>query len=119
MFQIVWQKGNEKLHVNAYSESERDLYVQALTAAGMSGTVYRKADKPATPKHFVVRVTFDNYYKTYTYLAKRKIQVGTTVHVRTEDGVKPVLVVDSGEMTESELAKICPLNRFKYILQSA
>lgn len=114
MYQIVWNRGVEKLHINAYTETEKDLYVQALTAAGMSGTVYHKAE-PGQKKHLVVRVRFDGSNKDYTYLAKRKIAPGTTVYVSTTEGLKPVLVYESGEMTESELSKILPLNRFKYI----
>lgn len=114
MYQIVWNRGAEKLHINAYTETEKDLYVQALTAAGMSGTVYHKVE-PGQKKHLVVRVKFDGSSKYYTYLTKQKIQPGTTVYISTTEGKKEVLVYESGEMTESELSKILPLDRFKYI----
>lgn len=112
MFQIVWSHGQETMHVNAWTEEEKDVYVQALTAAGVSGKVYHKAEPK---KHFVVKVQFDGYWKQYTYLTRHKVAIGTTVYVSTTDGLKPVIVVDSGEMSETELAKILPINKFKYI----
>lgn len=111
MFQIVWGNG---FHVNAYTEEERDTYVQLLTSAGCSGTVYHKKET-APEKHFIVRVKFEGYWKSYMYLSKYLVPIGTTVRVRTEDGTKDVLVVDSGEMTENEINRYYPFKDLKYI----
>ena len=68
-----------------------------------------------TQKRRVVRVVFSRGSKPYTYLSKEKVEVGSHVVVYTSDGPQIVTVIDSGEMSDSELEKICPLNKFQYI----
>ena len=112
MFQIVWKdKLNQDMHVNAYTEEEKDEIVQLLTAAGFFGTVYRKTER----KWKVCKIEFVKGGKPYTYLTKECVPVGSLVVVCTSDGPQIVKVVDSGEMTNAELERICPLSKFKYI----
>ena len=66
-------------------------------------------------KFNVVRVTFNGGVKEYTYLTNKPVNSGSFVVVEGNDGKEVVKVASSGEMTESQLVKICPLNKFKYI----
>lgn len=78
---------------------------------------YKDEPKPATTikKYPVVRIRFTPGGKTYTYLTKIPCKPGDMVIVHTTDGREIVDVVEYGEMTKEELAKICPLERFQYI----
>ena len=80
-------------------------------------TTQKDETKPATTvkKYPVVRVRFTPGGKTYTYLTKIVCKPGDMVIVHTTDGREIVDVVEYGEMTKEELAKICPLERFQYI----
>ena len=70
---------------------------------------------PPKPKKKVVRVVFPGGSRPYTYLTKELVPVGSHVVVWTTDGRQVVTVIDSGEMSDAELAQICDLKRFRYI----
>ena len=81
---------------------------KSVYAAGSS------SNNSTNKKHFVVKVTFGSG-RLYTYLTKTLVEAGALVVVWTNDGPVVVSVVESGEMTESELRKVCPLSQYKYI----
>lgn len=67
-------------------------------------------------KKSVVKVTFCDGGRQYTYLTKTKVSIGEKVVVSAADIDQIVTVVDSGEMSDAELESICPLSQFKYIV---
>ena len=116
MYQITWRNGSESLSVNAYSSEEKEAFVKALAMAGFAAIVNcLSATVPTVKKHFVVKVVFTPGGRPYTYLCNSKIAIGDLVVVWTQDGRQVVRVIDSGEMTDSELEKICPISRFRHI----
>lgn len=78
------------------------------------GVKNMEAIKPEK-KFNVVRVTFKGGVKEYTYLTNNPVTSGSFVVVDGLDGQEVVKVTSSGEMTESQLSEICPLDKFKYI----
>lgn len=80
-------------------------------------TTHTDEPKPTVTikKYPVVRVRFTPGGKIYTYLTKIPCKPGDMVIVHTTDGREIVDVVEYGEMTKEELARICPLERFQYI----
>lgn len=117
MFEITWDyntfSGNK---MSFHTADEANSFWKALKE--IPGVSCMRAIYPKTKpqsKFNVCRVTFVSSGKPYTYLCKTKINPGDSVIVRTQDGLQVVTVIDSGEMTESELAKICPMSKFRYI----
>jgi hypothetical protein len=116
MYQVNWKNGSELLSVNAYSTEEKETFVKALSLAGFTAIVNCLSETAqAAKKRFVVKIVFTPGGRPYTYLCNSKIPVGDLVVVWTQDGRQVVRVIDSGEMTDSELEKICPIGRFRYI----
>lgn len=100
---------------NKYVTSDKDEANNVWNQLRLSGATNMRHETNEPAKRKVVRCKFSNYGKTYTYLCKEKVEVGSHVVVWTTDGRQIVTVVEYGEMTDAELAKICPLDRFKYI----
>ena len=116
MFTLEWKykqfEGNKITFENR--EEAKECWAALRTMPGIL-SLNGYEDKPQPKRYNVCRVQFVPGGKPYTYLSRDKVSVGSTVVVWTTDGRELVKVIDSGVMTESELAKICPLNRFKYI----
>ena len=114
MYQIVWKKNKETLHINAYSEKERDEYTAALTKAGFSGTVYHKKDEPEK-KYKIAHVQFRLGGQEYTYKVPcdiRPIKPDSLMTeeskyaVLTKNGVRYADSVRFVEITAAEKAKL-------------
>ena len=86
-----------------------------LTLRKIEGVTNLYPHPQSQKKRNVVRVVFNLGGKPYTYLCKSKVGVGEKVVVYTFDGPQLVTVIESGELTDSELEKICPLAQFKYL----
>lgn len=114
MWQIVWKKKLETLHINAYSEKERDEYIAALTKAGFSGTVYHKKDEPEK-KYKIAYVSFRFGGPEYSYKVLcdiRPIKPDSLMTeeskyaVLTSNGVRYADSVRFAEITAAEKAKL-------------
>lgn len=96
-------------------EEANECWVALKAMPGVSAMQALTDEKPAPKRYNVCRVQFVPNGKPYTYLSKDRVNIGSTVVVWTSEGRQLVEVVDSGEMSEPELLKICPKDRFKYI----
>jgi len=113
MCTIIWDyKGFKDNKISFEDRNDANEIWKQLKEAGATNL---RAEKPEIAKKFVVQVVFARSGKKYTYLAKEKVEVGSLVVVWTTDGRQVVQVVDSGMMSDAELAMICPLEKFRYI----
>lgn len=115
MFTITWDfKGFSGNRLSFEDREEANAVWQLLKESGATN-MRAESDPPKQMKKHVVRCVFPGGSKPYTYLCKEKVEVGANVVVWTSDGRQIVKVIDSGMMSDQELAKICPLSRFRYI----
>ena len=115
MFQVMYEIDGQKFVMSFMDAKSANNFVVALRNSGICNIYASSSGESKTvKKHFIVKVSFGSG-KLYTYLSKTKVEAGAMVVVWTTDGPTVVSVVESGEMTESELVKICPMNQFKYI----
>ena len=113
MYKIIWSFNDTQNEISFDNPKEANEAWRLLKyTPGVSGM---KAVMPEK-KHNVVRVVFPGGVKEYTYLTHKPVPKGGLVVVEGLDGDKVVKVVSSDEMTDSELAKICPLAKFKYVI---
>ena len=112
MYTIYWDYKTFKGNKVSFESREEANEVWKLLQE--SGATNMHPEKPVEKKN-IVKVVFPSGSKRYTYLTKEKVEVGALVVVWTSEGRQVVKVVDSGTMSISELEKICPISRFKYI----
>ena len=113
MYKIIWVFNGTQNEIGFDDPKEANEAWQTLKQTpGVSGM---KAVMPEK-KHNVVRVVFPGGIKEYTYLTHKPVPEGNYVVVEGFDGDEVVKVISSAEMTDSELAKICPLTKFKYVI---
>lgn len=67
-------------------------------------------------KHNVVCVVFSGGVKQYTYLTDKEVKAGSRVIVKGWNGEEIVKVVTSKEMTETQLSKVLPLDKYSHIV---
>lgn len=113
MYKIIWSFNDTQNEISFDDPKEANEAWQLLKhTPGVSGM---KAVMPEK-KLNVVRVVFPGGVKEYTYLTTKHVKPGEYVVVEALDGKEVVKVVSSDEMTETQLAAICPLNKFKHVL---
>ena len=113
MYKIIWSFNDMQNEIDFDDPKEANEAWQLLKHT--PGVSEMKAVMPEK-KHNVVRVVFPGGAKEYTYLTHKAVPKGGLVVVEGLDGDEVVKVVSSDEMTDAELAKICPLTKFKYVI---
>lgn len=117
MYRISWDYVDEQGFVHQNNKVDFDNKDEAndqWVAMKNSGIYLNMEATVVDDKYIAITVTFQNYSKDYTYLAKKKINSKYCV-VDTSEGLKVVKVKKCYETTKAELEKALPFSRYQYI----
>lgn len=113
MYKITWEFNEKKLEMDFENANDAN---KAWSCLKQIPGIENMQAVPPEPQRFFARVSFGNWKQEYTYLTHKRVSVGEMVVVETPDGMQIVKVKASGTITDKQLAEICPLERFKYIV---
>lgn len=109
-YEVKWRFGNNLSVVDFDTANEANEFWKMLKQIPVIEDI--KTDQ----KHNVVCVVFNGGVKQYTYLTDKEVKAGSRVIVKGWNGDEIVKVVDSKEMTETQLSKVLPFDKYSHIV---